>query len=122
MFKGFILSESLKDPTILNNLEKEYVSVENHIEYGGGPKVWHNFKVIVSNEDIIKITEELAKNMKETWYAHFWSDLIVYVVLPNKVFKVPREKEWKSKEYQICKDYASKHGVEEQYLEFLLDT
>ena len=121
MFKGFVLSESLKDPTILNDFEKIYVKVEHHPEYEGEPKIWHDFKLKVEDKDIDRVTDLLATQMKDTWYAHFWDDENVYVVLPDKVFKIPREQKWQSKEYQELKQYALKHGVEGQYLEFWIE-
>lgn len=121
MYKGFVLSESLKDPTILNNFEKIYVKVEHHPEYEGEPKIWHDFKLKVEDKDIISTTNLFADQMKETWYAHFWDDSEVYVVLPLKVFKIPREQKWQSKEYQELKEYTLKHGVEERYLKFWIE-
>ncbi len=121
MYKGFVLSESLKDPIVLNSLEKIYVEVECHPEYKGEPKIWHNFKLKVEDENIIFVTELLAGQMKDTWYAHFWNDAEVYVVLPKKVFKIPKEQKWQSQEYRGLKKYALEHGVEEQYLEFWIE-
>ena len=121
MYKGFVLSESLRDPTILNKFEKIYVKVENHPEYEGEPKIWHDFKLKVRNKDITSTTTLFAQQMKDTWYAHFWNNLEVYVVLPVKVFKIPREQKWRSKEYQELKKYALTHGVEEKYLQFWIE-
>lgn len=122
MYKGFVLSESLKNPLVLNNFEKIYVKVEHHPEFMGEPKIWHDFKLSIKDEDIDKTAEILAGEMKETWYAHFWNKNTVYVILPNKVFKIPKEpKKWQSKEYQELKNYAVKNGVEERYLDFWIE-
>lgn len=121
MYKGFVLSESLKDPTVLNNFEKIYVKVEHHPEYAGEPKIWHDFKLKIEDKNITSTTNLLAGQMKDTWYAHFWNDNEVYVVFPAKVFKIPREQKWQSREYQELKEYALRHGVEEQYLEFWIE-
>lgn len=121
MYKGFVLSESLKDPTILNKFEKIYVKVEHHPEYDGEPKIWHDFKIKVEEKNIVSITNLLAEQMKDAWYAHFWNNYEVYVVLPHRIFKIPREQNWQSKEYQELKDYAIKHGIEERYLNFWIE-
>jgi hypothetical protein len=121
MYKGFVLSESLKNPVVLNNFEKIYVKVEYHPEYGGEPKIWHDFKLKIDNENITQATNLLSEQMKDTWYAHFWNSSEVYVILPGKVFKIPREQKWQSKEYQELKEYAVKHGVEKQYMEFWIE-
>ncbi len=119
MFKGFVLSESLKDPTILNDFTIEKVIVEHH----PGFKIWHDFKLKIKDEDISGVCKKIAKQIKETWYAHFWNENTVYVVLPDKIFKMPRESRvWKSPEYLKCKKYAMEHGVEEQFLtDFLIE-
>jgi hypothetical protein len=123
MFKGFILSESLKNPTILNNFEAIKVIVEHHPEFEGEPKIWHDFKLKIADDKIIDVCDNIAKEIKEEWYAHFWNNDTLYVVLPHKVFKMPREDgNWQSSAYQECKHYAMEHGVEEQYLsDFLIE-
>jgi hypothetical protein len=121
VFKGFVLSESLKDPTVLNRLNNVKVVVERHDEMRNGPKIWHDFEIVVESKKIIEVTKLLSRQMKMKWYAHFWDSRVLYVVLPGKVFKIPREKEWKSAEYLECKEYAMKQGVEEQYLDFWLE-
>lgn len=123
MYKGFVLSESLKNPLILNDFEKIYVKVEHHPEADASyPKIWHDFKLSIQDEDMDSVAETISKEIKETWYAHFWNNDTVYVILPNKIFKIPKEpKRWKSKEYQELKEYAIKNGVEEHYLDFWIE-
>jgi hypothetical protein len=121
MFKGFVLSESLKDPTVLNRLKHVKVVVERHDEVRHGQNIWHSFEIVVENRQINDVTKLLSRQMKPKWYAHFWDNRVLYVVLPGKVFKIPREKEWKSAEYIECKDYAMKQGVEERYLDFWIE-
>ena len=112
MFKGFVLSESLKNPMVLNDFETIKVVIENHPECEGGPKIWHDFKLKVDDDKIIDVCNKISREMKETWYAHFWNRDIVYVVLSDKVFKMPREEgNWQSSEYQECKKYAIEHGI-----------
>ena len=50
MFKGFVLSEPLKDPTVLNRFDKIKVTVEKHKE--SELKIWHNFKIKVSDGNL----------------------------------------------------------------------
>ncbi len=120
MFKGFVLSESLNDPTVLNNFKKIYVKIEEHTD----PKYahfWHLFKIEVDSKNIEKITEKFANKLKYGWYAHFWDEKAVYISFTNKVFKIPREKEWKSKEFQKVKEWGIKNGVDEKYLDFWIE-
>lgn len=118
MYKGFILFESLEDPVILNSLEKIYVQVEDNP--GDNPRYWNDYKVRISDDQLSDITEKLSRIIKKGWYSHFWNDEEIVVVLPNKVFKIPRKAKKDSKEYSECIDYAIKSGVEEKYLGFWL--
>ena len=121
MFKGFILSESLEDPTILNNFKKIYVKVEHHTKSEDYPPFWHLFKIEVGEEEIEKVVGQFAKAIKPKWYAHFWNDKIVYVVFLNKTFQIPLEKVWSSKEFQEAKNYALSVGIDEMYLDFKIE-
>lgn len=121
MFKGFVLSESLKDPLILNDYKKIYVTVEHHPESNEFP-FWHLFKIEVEGKDIEQVAKRFSKELKERgWYAHFWNDNIVYICFPNKIFKIRREEKWSSKEYEEVKRYAIKIGIEERYLDFWIE-
>jgi hypothetical protein len=115
VYKGFILSQSLKDPRILNQLEKIYVQVEYHPE--SKPKFWEDYKVKIKDSDLKEVAGRLADQIKFGWYSHFWNESQLVVVLPKKIFIIPRGKS-QSKELSACKEYAMKHGVEERYLEF----
>lgn len=119
MFKGFVLSESLKSPTVLNRLNKTYINIEAHPE--SSSHFWHLFKIKVDNKEIGKVSKMLSGQMKKGWYAHLWNSKTVYFIFSRKVFTIPRERKWKSEEYQKCKEYALKHGVEKRYLDFLIE-
>ncbi|MEK7118535.1 MAG: hypothetical protein AAB869_02885 [Patescibacteria group bacterium] len=110
----------MKDPTVLNAFDQIRVKVEKHPEYLPKP-LWHDFKLKISDKSIRKSLEIFAKEMKKGWYAHFWNKTTLWVVLPRKIFRMPREKVWKSQEYQKCRNYAAKHGVEKQYLNFWIE-
>lgn len=121
MFKGAVLSESLINPTLLNNIKKIYVNIEEHSE---SPEIpfWHLFKVEVADEEIEHITKQLAAEIKLGWYAHFWDVNVVYVVFTHKVFRLPREDHWSSPEYQEARQYGIEHcGIDERYLDFCID-
>ncbi|KKS14134.1 hypothetical protein A2617_00460 [Candidatus Daviesbacteria bacterium RIFOXYD1_FULL_41_10] len=115
MYKGFILSESLNNPLLLNKLEKIYVLVEHHP--GESLPYWNDYKVKIDDENIEQIANEIADNIKEGWYAHFWNDEEVIAVLPGKYFKIPKEEKWQSPQFKEYQEYGRQHGVEEQYLD-----
>ena len=118
MYQGFVLSESLKDPTILNNFDKVYVKVENHPECKGCPKIWHDFKLKVDDKDIKHITNLLSEQMEDTWYAHFWNDKDVYVVLPNKVFKSYMWQYQIPQYFMTAKKYIQKQKEEKETIQY----
>ncbi len=102
MFYGYVLSESLKDPTVLNRFNKIKVTIEKHKE--SGQKIWHSFKIKVSDRKIKNAARVFSVQIKNSWYAHFWNNKKVYVIFSNRVFTIPHEIKWKSKEYQKCRD------------------
>jgi len=120
MYRGFILSESLNNPTLLNNLENIYVNIEEHPESHEFP-FWHLYKVEVKDEDILKITKNIANNIKRNWYAHFWNGKDVYIVFSGKIFSIPREHKWSSEKFQQVKKFAIENGIEERYLDFWIE-
>lgn len=120
MYKGFVLSESLNHPPLLNNYDKIDVIVEEHPENAELP-IWHDFKLKIQDGDIKDVSETISTQLKYGWYAHFWNGKEVIVCFPTRVFTIPQETEWKSKEYQKLKEYALNNGVEEQYLDFYIE-
>ena len=120
MFKGFILSESLNNPVILNDFRKIYVKIEVHPE-SKDAHFWALFKVEIDDKDIKKVVEKVSQEMKIGWYAHFWNGITVYITFTNKIFIIPQEKKWQSKEYQEVKEYGVKNGVGAKYLDFLIE-
>jgi hypothetical protein len=120
MLKGFILSESLKNPILLNVFAKIYVRVEEHPESPSSP-YWHLFKVEVGEEEIERTLQGISHEIKEGWYAHFWNADTVYVIYSEKVFRLPRERKWESEKYLQAKQYGMEHGVEEKYLDFWIE-
>ncbi len=120
MYKGFILSESLNNPMLLNDLRKLSVKVEYHPQ-SRVARYWHNFKITVEDKDIETLTQNIIQEIKYGWYAHFWNGECIFVCLTNRLFKIPQEKHWSSSEYQEMKQYAIENGIEEEYLSFLIE-
>ncbi|MBU4246129.1 MAG: hypothetical protein ABIF85_01620 [Nanoarchaeota archaeon] len=120
MFKGFILSESLNTPTLLNEFRKIYVKVEDRPE-SKNARFWHLFKIETDDKNIEEVAKKISKELKYGRYAHFWNGKFVYVSFVNKVFKIPQEKKWSSKEFQEVKEYGAKNGVGEEYLDFWIE-
>ncbi len=120
MFKGFILSESLKNAVILNDYEILSVKVEKHND-PKYPEFWHLFKLSIPENKIDEAAKIISDNIKNEWYAHFWNKNKVCIIFQNKIFWIPREKQWSSKEYKEVINYAVKIGIEKKYLDFKIE-
>jgi len=120
MYTGYIISESFKNPEFLNKLNVKSVKVEyfkNAKGTGTDLKVWHLFKVVISEKDIEKISKMISKKIESAWYAHFYNKKKLYLILTNKVFVMPMEENFKSKEYQEAYKYSITKGkVEKKYM------
>lgn len=120
MYTGYLISESFDNPEFLNKLNVKNVKVEyfrNAKGTGTSLKVWHLFKVVVSKKDIEKISKMISKKIKVAWYAHFYSKNKLYLILTNKIFVMPMEESFKSKEYKEAYNYSITKGkVEEKYM------
>ena len=120
MFKGFILSESLNNADILNDYKQLYVKIEKHND-PKYPKFWHLFKLSIPENKIDVVAEKISNNIKNEWYAHFWNKSRVCIVFQNKIFWIPREKQWSSEKYKEVVNYAVRAGVEKGYLDFWIE-
>lgn len=120
MFKGFILSESLNNATVLNNYKQFSVKVEKHND-PKYPKFWHLFKLSIPESKIDKVVKKISNSIKNEWYAHFWDKNKVCIIFQNKIFWIPREKHWSSEKYKGVVKYAVKSGIDKKYLDFWID-
>jgi len=120
MFKGFVLSESLSNPTILNGYKHLYIKVEKHND-PKYTKFWHLFKLSIPDSQVNKIAKMIAINIRDEWYAHFWNKEKVCIIFQNKIFWIPKEMPWVSKKYYEVVEYAVEHGINKKYLDFKIE-
>lgn len=117
MYKGSIISESLKEPSFINKLkvyrvkigeEDEEIPRENRIGR------WHLYWVEVSEDEI----KEISKELKEGWYAHFWQNKKVIVIFKDKRFKIDfdNKETWKE-----VLEYGKSLGIPEEQLDFPIE-
>jgi len=116
MYKGFVLSESLNNPLILNSIEKINVNVEKHND-PAYPAIWHNFKLLATEKNIQAVSEQL----KTGWYAHFWNEKYLFFCLSGKFFRIDRTAGDYQRELAEAKKYAESVGVEGRYLDFFIE-
>ena len=88
-YTGLLLKEGLQDETVLQRLvvtNTEIWDAEN--AEGDQPKQWTAIYFEVDEEKVDEIAKLLSKTLKpKGWYLNILGKDIVFVVLPNKVFK-----------------------------------
>lgn len=111
MYKGTIAAESLKDKEILNKIK--VLSIEETDDENVSDR-WHIYSALLTDEDI----DILEQQIKEHWYAHFWSDTKLIIIFANKKFicDVNNKISW-----QPAIDYGLSVGIPEEQLDFLMD-
>ncbi len=115
-FKGLLLKESLKDKSILEELEitkTDVWNISNAADYQ--PKVWTAiyFEGEVNRAD--EVAEKLSYSLKPKWYANFSVDNKEYVIFPEKIFKYNKGDKEKRKE---AEDYGRSLGIPESQLDW----
>ncbi len=117
MFYGMISSEGLENPLVLNSFNPSRVVIDYQPK-STGSSYWHRYLLQIEDEKIDSVVNQFRNLMKHGWYSIFWNDKTVYVVFKDKVFKLEKEKVWKSEEYKNVRRYGIEHGVQEEYLDF----
>lgn len=112
-WRGIIVSESLKDPSEINQLEiyKAEISTRD-LDLGDGKRGrWHIYYVLASESQI----DSLSMQLKGGWYCHFWNSDALKIVFPSKKFdaSVSDRMTWKD-----AITYGSSIGIPEDELDF----
>jgi len=120
IYKGFVLSESLNCPVVLNDYDTIYVKVEEHHD-SSYPDFWHLFKLKVNQDTITEAVESICNQLKTGWYAHFWNERVLFICLPKKIFKIERDSMNYKNEIDRVKDFAENVGINRCYLDFCIE-
>lgn len=92
-YKGVIIEESLKDKSVLEDVnvlktDVEQVRVEHKTPW---LKQWtlHTVEIEEDKGDVFaeKLSQDIVDN-PSSWYADYKNDKIHFIVFPNKIFKV----------------------------------
>ncbi|MDC7220998.1 MAG: hypothetical protein PQJ59_13770 [Spirochaetales bacterium] len=116
-WKGCFVSESLKNPKILNELSCYKIKITGPnlpIDEKGTLGRWHMYWIETPNPPI-----ELFKgNMLYNWYGHFWKENEIIAIFEGAVFTLNKnDKEtWKD-----AIEYGKSQGILETQLDFLTD-
>ncbi|MFH1500922.1 MAG: hypothetical protein ABIE22_03160 [archaeon] len=108
-WKGCIVKESLEDSSILDKLETLKIREDSDEESS-----WHIYDSLVTESEI----NEIHKQLKQSWYVHFWKDGEMIVLFKGKKFKVdPNNKEtWKE-----AINYGLSINIPLEQLDFLME-
>lgn len=116
-WKGCFISESLKDPGILNNFKcyRFYITGDqNVLDSKGSLGRWHMYWI-----EAEKSAFDLFKaNINYNWYGHFWKGNDITAVFENKLFKL--EKDDKNT-WADAIAFGKEQGILEEQLDFLTD-
>lgn len=113
-WKGVIISESLEEPSLLDEFDVYRVRIskeEELIDEDGNKGRWHLYWVHATNEQI----EALSREIKKGWYAHFWNGEKLIPVFHGRKFA------FHAKDRSTCKetiDYGKSVGIAEEQLDF----
>jgi hypothetical protein len=88
-WKGIVIAEGLRDPTIVNRLPvyRAFISGDDlELDDRGARGRWHLYWVVVADGDVDLVQGELLAG----WYAHFWEADRLLVVYPDARFEMSR--------------------------------
>lgn len=121
-FSGVIIEESLTDKEVLSKVKITGTKVEPVTESHQTPhlKQWTLRTVEISADQADGIAEELSEVLEGNektgyWYADYKNDELVYIIFPNKIFKVYRDN---PKGFQEAREYGMALGIPEYQVDF----
>jgi hypothetical protein len=103
---GDVIEESLKDKSVLKNLDIKITRVEKVTKKHRTPwlKQWTLCTISVPEDKAASLAETLSQALEANhWYVDYKNDTTHYVIFPGKVFKVNRKQ---PKEYKPVVDYG----------------
>ena len=120
MYKGIIEKESLKDVSILNQLNVKEVYKEYHEDED--PPLWHAYKVKIPNNKLEQLIKFLSKNiMISGWFSLFWNNKLVYVVMKDKIIKLKNKRPWDRKEFKKLISYGEKEDIHRKWFDNMVN-
>lgn len=122
-FQGVIIEESLRDKSVLHDVEIVSTKVEEVTKKHKTPWVeqWTLHTVEIPESSAKGVAEKLSHAIDDTrgsWYADFKTDTHHYVIYPGKVFYIDRSKKG---EYDEASQYGVSLGIPEYQVDFSPD-
>ena len=117
MYYGYVESESLRNPLILNDYKPIKIEVE-HVPTSKNHPYVHAYYLSLEDDRIAEEAEKFARETKSEWYLLFWNEEMVYAIFEDKVFQLPNEETWGSDQYKEIQKYGVDHGISIEYMDF----
>lgn len=94
MFKLGIIEESLKDKSVLKNIEPYLYSEKVEDMPEEECQVVHTKEYHVDDETMKSLLDKLTEDLKPKWYIHAFSNTALYVVFTKKWFRVSMRRDY----------------------------
>jgi len=119
IYSGVIIEESLKNKNVLNGVKIVSTRVEKVNVKHETPwlKKWTLHTVEIKEKEAEKIAKELSKSLDiehiGNWYADFKNNEFHYVIFPNKIYKLDKNKK---SDFDEMGEYALSIGLPKHQL------
>lgn len=117
MYYGYIESESLRNPLVLNNYKAIKVDIEFVPTSQNHPHV-HAYYLKFKDGEVLGVAKKFARETLTEWYLLFWNNKKVIAIFKDKIFELPNEVHWKSEKYKEIQQYGVSHGIGMEYMDF----
>ncbi len=117
MYYGYIESESLRNPLVLNNYKAIKVDIEFVPTSQNHPYV-HAYYLKFQDNEVLQEAKKFTCETLPEWYLLFWNDKKVYAIFKDKIFELPNEGIWNSEKYKEIQQYGVSHGIGMEYMDW----
>ena len=118
MTYAIIDSESLNNPTILNDFNQIKVTIQ-YEPNSSANKYHHNFLLKIDDDSHHRIIDKIQKEMKKGWYLFFWNENKLTVVFDKKSFEMDLPINKQSLEYRAAQEHGRIQDIQEEYIDYV---
>ncbi|TAK04756.1 hypothetical protein EPO33_02040 [Patescibacteria group bacterium] len=120
MYKGIIIEESLREPSVLNDVDILETNIEQVTDSHQTPwlKQWTLHTVEIAEDKAEKVVQKLSTSLisdPSSWYADFKNPTTHVIIFPGRIFRINRSK---PEEYDLVKAYGMSLGIPEHQVDF----
>lgn len=115
MYRMGLIAESLFHKEVIDKWKENVVNTKIQEVEGDEEPVWHTYELQFPEKDILNIIEELKNEIKPTWYVHTFNEENLFVIMKDKYFQLPLERD---ESWNEMIEYGSKVArIDPYYLE-----